>query len=937
VAVAGNSILIGCKDASASGDPDLGAAYLYDGTTGALVYSYVEPTHRRSPAGFGRAVTVSDTTVWAGTPTDAAGLVFAFDGTLSSGNHVPVVANDVFDTTEDTPLTAAAPGVLANDTDADGNPLTAALVAGPSHATLTLNAKGSFTYTPAANFNGADSFTYKANDGTADSNVATVTIIVAPVNDPPVAQGGILTTAEDSPGTDTLVAADIDSPTLTYSVVTQPQHGTVTITNVITGAYTYTPAPDFNGGDSFTFQASDGSAVSNVATIAVTVAPIIDPTTTTVILSPNPSTYGQTVTFTAVVRPISPTAGTPTGRLQFRVDGSDFGAPTPLTADTASLDTPILTAGSHDVTAVYLSDSTDFQDSQTTAAEIQSVRKALLTATAADRTRVYGSANPAFDVGYAGFVLGEGPGVLGGALTFTTLAMPFSHVGSYPITPGGVTAANYAITFMDGTLAVTPAFLIVIADDRSRTYGDPNPPLTYTLTGFVNGETAATAGVTGGPSLSTTAVPASPVGSYEITAAVGSLSAGNYDFIPVDGKLTVTPAVLSVTPVDATRIYGNVNPPLTGTISGLKNGDPIATSYATTAMPASDVGSYAITAAVADPESKLGNYTVTLNTGTLAVMPAPLTVGSVDVVRPYGAPNPGFSANYSGFVLGQNEGVLGGSLTFSTSATSGSPVGIYPIIGGGPTSANYAITFVNGTLTIQKAPTMTALVSSAPSTAFGQMVTFTATVVAFAPGGGAPTGIVTFFDGTTALGTANLNGGQASLATAGLSAGGHVITAVFSGDGNFLASTAATVTQMINVANLPGKVTGGGSTDSGVRNFGFVVQTRVQDGVTSYTGSLEFHDKTNGINLHSTAITLVSINADGVHAMFQGTATVNGRDGYRFTVFVEDNGEPGGGRDRFRIQISGPDGFGYDSLDYATLGGRLDRAGNIQIHKEPGV
>src|SRR5262249_20859030 len=149
-------------------------------------------------------------------------------------------------------------------------------------------------------------------------------------------------------------------------------------------------------------------------------------------------------------------------------------------------------------------------------------------------------------------------------------------------------------------------------------------------------------------------------------------------------------------------------------------------------------------------------------------------------------------------------------------------------------------------------------------------------------------------------------------------------------------STAPTLMQMIRAADLPGKITGGESIDSGVRNFGFVVQTRVHDGVTSFTGSLEFHDKANGINLHSTAITLVSINADGVHATLQGTATVNGRDGYRFTVFVEDNGEPGGGTDKFRIQISGPDGFDYDSLDYATLGGLLDRGGNIQIHTEPG-
>src|SRR5207249_6090059 len=96
--------------------------------------------------------------------------------TIRPMNHAPVAANDSFTTDEDTALTVTAPGVLGNDTDVDGPVLTAVVVTGPSHGTLALNANGSFTYTPAANFNGPDSFTYKANDGQADSNVATVAL-----------------------------------------------------------------------------------------------------------------------------------------------------------------------------------------------------------------------------------------------------------------------------------------------------------------------------------------------------------------------------------------------------------------------------------------------------------------------------------------------------------------------------------------------------------------------------------------------------------------------------------------------------------------------------------------------------------------------------------------------------------------------------------------
>jgi VCBS repeat-containing protein len=102
---------------------------------------------------------------------------FALDVTVTPVNDAPMANGDSYTTNQDTPLTVSAPGVLNNDTDVERDPLSAALVSGPSHGTLKLNSNGSFTYSPAANYNGADSFTYKANDGQADSNVATVTIV----------------------------------------------------------------------------------------------------------------------------------------------------------------------------------------------------------------------------------------------------------------------------------------------------------------------------------------------------------------------------------------------------------------------------------------------------------------------------------------------------------------------------------------------------------------------------------------------------------------------------------------------------------------------------------------------------------------------------------------------------------------------------------------
>jgi len=151
-------------------------------------------------------------------------------------------------------------------------------------------------------------------------------------------------------------------------------------------------------------------------------------------------------------------------------------------------------------------------------------------------------------------------------------------------------------------------------------------------------------------------------------------------------------------------------------------------------------------------------------------------------------------------------------------------------------------------------------------------------------------------------------------------------------------SNPATVTIAVEsaVQGTPGKVTGGGSIDERVRNFGFIVQGRELNGVLSFRGNLKFHDKKFGINLHSTEITLLRVAPDAKSAMFSGTGRVNGQAGYSFTVWVEDHGEPGAGRDRFRIQITGPGGFNYDSARLASKGGLLDKGGNIQIHKLPG-
>ncbi|MBI9085378.1 MAG: tandem-95 repeat protein [Desulfobacterales bacterium] len=165
----------------------------------------------------------SQTTTYTLTATGPGGAATA-SVTVYTENLAPVAAADSYPATEDTPLNVSAPGVLGNDADVNPDPMTAVLVTGPSNGTLNLNADGAFSYTPAANFNGADTFTYKASDGSLDSQVATVTINIAAVNDPPTIDGTPAASVDqDQSYAFTPGAADPDSgDSFTFSISGKP-------------------------------------------------------------------------------------------------------------------------------------------------------------------------------------------------------------------------------------------------------------------------------------------------------------------------------------------------------------------------------------------------------------------------------------------------------------------------------------------------------------------------------------------------------------------------------------------------------------------------------------------------------------------------------------------------------------------------------------------
>jgi VCBS repeat-containing protein len=216
----------------------------------------------------------------------------ATDGSLTSGvaivsilvtalNDGPVALNDAYSVNEDTTLTIPAPGVLGNDVDVDGDLLASVLVSGVSHGTLNLSTNGAFTYTPSLNYTGVDVFTYVATDGLLTSVVATVSITVVPVNDPPTTGGArdSYTVLEDAtltvPSAGVLANdADVDGDSLSAVLVSTTANGLLVLN--ANGSFTYTPAPNFFGADSFTYRASDGQTGSAPATVSITVLPVND-------------------------------------------------------------------------------------------------------------------------------------------------------------------------------------------------------------------------------------------------------------------------------------------------------------------------------------------------------------------------------------------------------------------------------------------------------------------------------------------------------------------------------------------------------------------------------------------------------------------------------------------------------------------------------------
>ena len=285
VAVDGDTVVIGAPYDDDKGTYS-GSAYVF--TRSGATWTQQTKLIATDGAGndhFGWTVSVDGDTVVIGAPYDddkggSSGSAYVYSLGSTDGNNAPLAFDDSYSVNEDSILNVNEPGILSNDTDLEGDTLNAVLVDSTTNGILALNDNGSFSYSPNPDFNGADSFTYKANDGYDNSNIATVSITINPVNDAPVAFDNSYSVNENivlnviAPGVlgnDN----DLEGDTLNAVLVDSTTNGILALNG--DGSFNYTPDLDFNGTDSFTYKANDGYVDSGEATVTITVNSVNEP------------------------------------------------------------------------------------------------------------------------------------------------------------------------------------------------------------------------------------------------------------------------------------------------------------------------------------------------------------------------------------------------------------------------------------------------------------------------------------------------------------------------------------------------------------------------------------------------------------------------------------------------------------------------------------
>ncbi|MDQ1886786.1 two-partner secretion system adhesin CdrA [Pseudomonas aeruginosa] len=326
------------------------------------------------------------------------------------------------------------------------------------------------------------------------------------------------------------------------------------------------------------------------------------------------------------------------------------------------------------------------------------ITKALLNVIADAKTKVYGDADPALTYQVSGLKNGDTAGAVlnGGGL----VRVSGENVGNYAIQQGGLglVSGNYDLAYQGNNLTITKALLNVIADGKTKVYGDADPSLTYQVSGLKNGDTAGSI-LTGGLNR----VAGENVGVYGINQGDLALNSGNYDLSYQGNNLTITKALLNVIADAKTKVYGDADPALTYQVSGLKNGDTagaVLNGGGLVRVSGENVGNYAIQQGGLGLVS--GNYDLAYQGNNLTITKALLNVIADGKTKVYGDADPSLTYQVSGLKNGDSAGSI---LTGGLNRDAGENVGVYGINQGGLvlTSGNYDLAYQGNDLTITKA------------------------------------------------------------------------------------------------------------------------------------------------------------------------------------------------------------------------------------------
>ncbi|QPZ58823.1 MBG domain-containing protein [Pseudomonas aeruginosa] len=326
------------------------------------------------------------------------------------------------------------------------------------------------------------------------------------------------------------------------------------------------------------------------------------------------------------------------------------------------------------------------------------ITKALLNVIADAKTKVYGDADPSLTYQVSGLKNGDSAGsILTGGLNRAA----GENVGVYGINQGdlALNSGNYDLSYQGNNLTITKALLNVIADAKTKVYGDADPSLTYQVSGLKNGDTAGA--VLNGGSLSRVA--GENVGVYGINQGDLALNSGNYDLSYQGNNLTITKALLNVIADAKTKVYGDADPSLTYQVSGLKNGDTagaVLNGGGLVRVSGENVGNYAIQQGGLGLVS--GNYDLAYQGNNLTITKALLNVIADAKTKVYGDADPSLTYQVSGLKNGDSAGSI---LTGGLNRAAGENVGVYGINQGGLvlTSGNYDLAYQGNDLTITKA------------------------------------------------------------------------------------------------------------------------------------------------------------------------------------------------------------------------------------------